>query len=201
MTGIGCLGYPLCAQSAYLLLALLMFSVVMAAAAQPPVLWTPSAGFRTTPTVPGYSRIHCMPKDAYQSDPSQTYKIVFSLTKPGTTPDKVSPSLDRIARTVNLYVAAGVPLSHLKFVGVAYGPVTPLSLDNAHYHAKFDTDNPNLKLINLLRKDGVDVAVCAQAVAEHGFKYAWVSPHVTLALSDLTTVTILEHKGYTLMPL
>lgn len=185
-----------------LLLPSLLFGVVMVAtAAPPPVLWTPPPGFWSTPTVPGYGKIHYMPKDAYQPDPSQTYKIVFSLTKAGATPDKVSPSLDHIARTVNLYVAAGVPLSQLKFVGIAYGAATPLALDNAHYRAEFGVDNPNLKLIELLRKDGVDVAVCAQAVAEHDFKYAWVSPKVTLALSGLTTVTTLEHKGYTLMPL
>ncbi|TAN05076.1 MAG: sulfur reduction protein DsrE [Rhodanobacteraceae bacterium] len=184
-----------------LLLPALLFGVVIAAAAKPPVLWTPPPGFWSTPTVPGYGRIHYMPKDAYQPDPSQTYKIVFALTKAGAKPDDVSPSLDHIARTVNLYVAAGVPLSHLKFVGIAYGAATPLALDNAHYRAEFGVDNPNLKLVQLLRKDGVDIAVCAQAVAEHDFKYAWVSPHVTLALSGLTTVTVLEHQGYALMPL
>lgn len=186
----------------FLLLPSLIFGLVtMANAAQPPASWTPPPGFWTTPTVPGYGRIHYLPKAAYQPDPSQTYRVVFSLTHAGAKPDKVSPSLDHIARTVNLYVAAGVPLSHLKFVGIAYGAATPLAVDNAHYRAKFGVDNPNLKLIRMLRKDGVDIAVCAQAVAEHGFKYAWVSPQVTLALSGLTTVTTLEHKGYTLMPL
>ncbi len=185
-----------------LLMPLLLFGgVTVAVAAQASAAWTPPHGFWSTPAVPGYGKIHYMPKDAYQPDPSQTYKIVFSLTRAGAKPNEVSPSLDHIARTVNLYVAAGVPLSQLKFVGIAYGAATPLALDNAHYYAKFGVDNPNLKLIKLLRKDGVDIAVCAQAVAEHDFKYAWVSPEVTLALSGLTTVTTLEHKGYTLMPL
>lgn len=183
------------------LLASLLGAAGVAVAAQPPVLWTPPAGFWTTPAVPGYGKIHYVPKDAYQPAPGETYKIVFALTKAGATPDKVSPSLDHIARTVNLYAAAGVPLAHMKFVGVAYGAATPLALDNEHYRAEFGVDNPNLKLIELLRKDGVDIAVCAQAVAEHGFKYAWVSPQVTLALSGVTTVTVLEHKGYALMPL
>ena len=184
-----------------LLLPSLLCGVVMiATAAQPPVLWTPPAGFWSTPTVPGYGRINYNPKDAYQPDPSQTYEIVFSLTKAAAKPDQVNPALDHVARAVNLYVAAGVPLSHLKFVGIAYGPATPLALDNAHYRAAFGVDNPNLELIKLLRKDGVDIAVCAQAVAEHHFKSDWVSPQVTLALSGLTTVTTLEHKGYTLMP-
>lgn len=185
-----------------LLLPSLFLGVVMvAAAAAPPVLWTPPAGFWSTPTITGYGRINFNAKDAYQPEPGQTYKIVFSLTKPSAKPDQVNPSLDHLARSVNLYVAAGVPLSQLKFVGVAYGPATPLALDNEHYRAEFGVDNPNLELIKELRKHGVDVAVCSQAVAEHNFKADWVSPEVTLALSGITTVTTLEHKGYTLMPL
>lgn len=184
-----------------LLLISLVLGMAVAAAAQVPGKWTPPAGFWSTPTVPGYGRIHYLPKAAYQPDPSQTYKIVFTLTRAAAKPGKVNPSLDHIARLVNLYVAAGVPLSHLKIVGIASGPATALAMDNAHYRQRFGVDNPNLKLIGMLRKDGVDIAVCAQAVAEHGIRYAWVSRDVTLALSGLTTVTILEHQGYDLMPM
>jgi intracellular sulfur oxidation DsrE/DsrF family protein len=60
---------------------------------------------------------------------------------------------------------------------------------------------PNLDLIRKLRNAGVDVAVCGQAVAEHQDQYAWIAPEVTLALSALTTITTLEHRGYVLMPL
>lgn len=158
-------------------------------------------GFWTTPTVPGYGKMHYLPKAAYQPRKNTTYKIVFALTHGGAKPGDVSLSLDHVARTVNLYVAAGVPLSHLKFVGVAYGAATPLALDNKHYHAQFGVDNPNLKLIAMLRKDGVDIAVCGQAVAEHKFHYSWISSQVTVALSGLTTVTTLEQQGYSLMPL
>ncbi|WP_454688970.1 DsrE family protein [Achromobacter aloeverae] len=159
------------------------------------------AGFWNTPTIEGYGKIHYLPNAAYKPDPKQTYKIVFALTQAAKSPDQVNPALDRVARTVNLYVAAGVPLKHLKFVAVASGAATQLVLDDAHYQAAFKTANPNLPLIEKLRKAGVDVAVCAQAVAEHDFQYEWVDKHVTLALSALTTVTTLEHQGYDLMAL
>lgn len=159
------------------------------------------AGFWSTPTVQGYGKVHLLPKAAYQPDRNATYKIVFALTKAAKTPAEVNPALDHVARTVNLYVGSGVPLSHLKFVAVAFGDATPLALDDAHYQAKFGTANPNLKLIRMLRKDGVDVAVCGQAVAEHQFEYSWVDKSVTTALSGLTTITTLEHQGYDLMPM
>jgi intracellular sulfur oxidation DsrE/DsrF family protein len=159
------------------------------------------AGFWTTPTIQGYGKIHYLPNAAFKPQADQTYKIVFALTQAAKSPGEVNGALDHVARTVNLYHAAGVPLDHLKFVAVAYGPATPLALNDAQYRAKFGVANPNLPLIAELRKAGVDVSVCGQAVAEHDFQYDWIDKSVTLALSGLTTVTTLEHQGYDLMPM
>lgn len=158
-------------------------------------------GFWTTPTIAGYGKIHPLPKAAYRPDPSQTYRIVFGLTAAAKTPEEINPALERVARTVNLYASAGVPLSHLKLVAVAYGPATSLVLNDAQYKAAYHVANPNLPVIGLLRKAGVDVAVCGQAVAEHQYQYDWVDSSVTVSLSAITTITTLEHQGYSLMPL
>ncbi|HEV2681914.1 MAG TPA: DsrE family protein [Rhodanobacter sp.] len=158
-------------------------------------------GFWQTPTIAGAGRIHALPQAAYQPDRNASYKVVFGLTKAGDKPTEVSPSLDRVARTVNLYVSAGVPLDHLKFVAIAYGPATPIALNDEQYRKKYGVANPNLPVIVQLRKAGVDVAVCGQAVAEHDFQYDWIDSHVTLALSALTTISELQQKGYALLPL
>ena len=162
---------------------------------------TPPAGFWTTPAIHGFGRIHGLPDAAYKPDKSRTYKIVFALTRGAKAADGLNPSLDRVARTVNLYVASGVPLSHLKFVAVANGEATAFALDDTHYRAKFGTANPNLPLIVELRRAGIDVAVCGQAVAENQYDYSWIDESVTLSLSTLTTVTTLQQQGYALMPL
>jgi intracellular sulfur oxidation DsrE/DsrF family protein len=158
-------------------------------------------GFWSTPTIHDYGTIHYLPDAAFKPDAKRSYKIVFSLTQASASPDQVNPALNHVARAVNLYVAAGVPLSHLKLVAIAYGAATPLALDDAHYRATFGVPNPNLPLIAELKQAGVTVAVCGQAVAEHHFDYGWIANDVTLALSGLTTVTTLESSGYVLMPL
>jgi intracellular sulfur oxidation DsrE/DsrF family protein len=160
-----------------------------------------SQEFWQTPALPGVGKMHPLPSAAYQPQPNETYKVVFSVTKAGSKPDEISPSLDRVARTVNLYASAGVPLDHLKFVVVMNGDATDAALDTEHYRQKYGVDNPNLDLIRKLRNAGVDVAVCGQAAAEHQDQYEWIAPEVTLALSALTTITTLEHQGYALMPL
>jgi intracellular sulfur oxidation DsrE/DsrF family protein len=158
------------------------------------------ADFWQTPTVTGFGKMHPLPDAAYQPQKAATYKIVFSVTQAGK-PGEVNPSLDHVARTVNLYAWAGVPLDHRKFVAVMSGGATAAALDNARYKQQFGVDNPNLEIIRELRAAGVDVAVCAQAAAEHHFPYEWIASNVTLSLSALTTITVLENEGYALMPL
>lgn len=177
----------------------LLATAVLATASVTASAGDTSASFWATPTITGYGKIHYLPNAAYKPQRDQTYRIVFALTQAPKSPNQVNPALDHVARTVNLYAAAGVPLDHLKFVAVAYGAATPLALDDAHYRAAYGVANPNLALITELHHAGVDVAVCAQAVAEHHFQYGWIAPSVTLALSGLTTVTTLETQGYSLM--
>jgi intracellular sulfur oxidation DsrE/DsrF family protein len=145
--------------------------------------------------------MHYLPDGAFKPQPGHTYKVVFAMTQGPAQPDKANPALDHVARTVNLYVASGVSLAKLKFVAVAYGAATPIALDDAHYRAAFGVPNPNLPLIAELKKAGLTIAVCGQAMAEHHFQYDWLNPDVTLALSGLTTVTTLQQQGYVLMPL
>ncbi|KFI21912.1 DsrE family protein [Nitrosococcus oceani] len=146
-------------------------------------------------------QIYSVPQAAYQPDRKSTYKVVFDLTQAAVKPNQLSPALERVARTVNLYVNAGVPLQHLKFVAVAHGAATSIALDEAHYREQYGTANPNLPVIEELRKAGVDIAVCGQAVAEHHYAYEWIDSRVTLALSALTTIMDLQQQGYALMPL
>lgn len=167
----------------------------------PAATFAADTSFWQTPTIVGAGKIHPLPQAAYQPDPTATYKVVFSLTRAAEKPDEVNPGIEHVARAVNLYHAAGVPLDHLKFVAIAAGAATAIALDDAAYRQQFGVPNPNLPAIAQLRKAGVDVAVCGQAMAEHHYDYAWKDARVTLALSALTTVTELENKGYALLPM
>lgn len=157
--------------------------------------------FWQTPTIAGFGKMHYLADSAFKPDSRRQYHIVFALTAQADAPDQVNPALDRVARTVNLYVAAGVPLKHLHFVAVAYARATPLALNNQAYKDKYGMDNPNLALIAELNKAGVTVSVCGQAVAEQHFAYPEIDRSVTVSLSALTTITSLQQQGYALMPL
>jgi intracellular sulfur oxidation DsrE/DsrF family protein len=177
--------------------SLIAFSMMLA---HMPLQAADATDFWQTPATPGFGRMHPIPNAAYVPDKAATYKVVFELTLMSQDGHSTSPSLERLARTVNLYVASGVPLDHLKFVAVADGAAGAM-LNDEQYTKYFGVKNPNLPLIATLRKTGVDVAVCGQAFAEHGYDTAWADSSVTVALSALTTITMLEQQGYAFMRL
>jgi intracellular sulfur oxidation DsrE/DsrF family protein len=179
----------------------LLFALVVLPAAASAAADSTATDFWQTPTITAAGKMHPLPQAAYQPDRKATYKLVFSLTKGSDKPGELNPSLDRVARAVNMFTGAGVPLDHLKFVAVASGPATALALNDEQYRKLYNVANPNLPVIAQLRKAGIDIAVCGQAVAEHKYQYEWVDSHVTLALSALTTLSVLQQQGYALVPL
>lgn len=154
-----------------------------------------------TPALVGVGKVHPLPQAAYQPQQQEVYSVVFSVTKAAETPTEINPALRRIARMVNLYASAGVPLSHLRFVAVIYDNAIDATLDDEHYRQKYGVDNPNRTLIRTLRNAGIDVAASGQALLRNQERDDWIAPEATLALSGMTTITNLEHQGYVLMPL
>lgn len=156
-------------------------------------------GFWSYPAIAGYGPVHVWPGVVLMPDKETTYKAVFDVTQGSKNPAKVSAALDHVARAVNVFAAAGVPLDHLKFVVIVHGPATPIILNEKAYAAKFHKKNPNLAVISALRKAGVEVLVCGNALADMKFNPEEVNPEVKVALSALSTLVILEDQGYALM--
>ena len=163
-----------------------------AGAAQP-------AGFWKYPAIRGYGPEHIWPGVVERPQPSASYKALFDLTQGKAAADTINPGLDHIARTINIFAAAGVPLGHLRFAVIIHGPATPIVLDAAAYRAKFGHPNPNLALIAALRKAGVDLMVCGNALGDMHLTPAQVNPDIHVALSALSTVIIMQDRGYALV--
>lgn len=157
------------------------------------------AGFWTYPAIAGYGPVHVWPEAVLRPNPKATYKALFDVTQGKADAGKVNPSLDHVARTVNTFAAAGVPLSHMKFAVIIHGGATAIALNEKAYMAKFGHANPNLAVIADLKKAGVDVMVCGNALGDMDFTPAEVNPDIKVALSALSTLVILQDQGYALM--
>lgn len=180
----------------------LMFVPLLALLAAPAFAAdTEPAGFWQTPAIAGVGHVHPLPKAALQPDRNTTYKIVFNLTHAAQADSAVNPGLEHVARALNAFASAGVPLDHLKFAVVIHGAATPMVMDNAAYRKKTGAANPDLALMQKLRAAGVKIYVCGQAVADFHIAYADVAPQVSVSLSALTDLAILEREGYAYEPL
>lgn len=154
----------------------------------------------THPAIAGYGAITPLPDAANQPDPALRYKLVFDVSKAAASPDKVNPTLDRVARTLNLLASKGIRPQPGDIVAVFHGPATPAILSDAAHQARNAMPNPNIALIHALTEAGVGIHVCGQAL--HGMKYnaADLAPGVTEDLSAITTVTTLQLRGWALIP-
>src|SRR6516165_8859482 len=120
------------------------------------------------PIIPNVGGVVSLPKAVEQ--PRKGAKVVFDITA-DAKPADVNKGLERVARLLNLYGSAGLKASDVKIALVVHGEATKSVLANDIYGSKFATDkNPNLAVIGELRKAGVDVFVCGQALAYKGFE-------------------------------
>ncbi len=175
----------------HLLLALAVTAgAATAASAQQP------AGFWTTPAIKGIGPVHVWPQAVLRPDANTTYKVVFDVTKGSPSADKMDPALGHVARAVNVFAAAGIPLDHLKFAVIIHGPATPIALSDKAFKAKFGHANPNLAVIEALKTAGVDLMVCGNALGDMHFTPEEVNPNLKVALSALSTLVILQDQGY-----
>ncbi len=158
-----------------------------------------AADFWQHPAIAGFGPVHTWPESTLKPEAGMTYKAIFDLTSKGKGLDKLNAGFDHIARTVNAFASAGVPVDHLKFAVIIHGPSTPIALSEKAFEAKFHHPNPNLKVIDVLTKAGVEIYVCGNALADNHFTPAQVNPKIKVALSALSTLIIMENQGYALM--
>jgi intracellular sulfur oxidation DsrE/DsrF family protein len=152
----------------------------------------------TYPRIAGYGDIASLPEAAHQ--PRKGAKVVFDITA-DAKPGDVNKGLEKTARLLNLYAGTGLPERDLKVTVVLHGEATKSVLNDKAYAGRFDAkENPNLPLIRELRKAGVEVFVCGQALNSKKFQADEVAPEATIAVSAMTVLINKHAEGYVLIP-
>lgn len=151
------------------------------------------------PVIKSTGTIHDIPYATVTPDPHLEYNIVIDVATGPQTPDELNPSLENVARLINLHVAGGVPLSRLHIVLAVHNASAVALLNNETYQQKFKMDNPNLTLIEELKQAGVKIALCGQSMVRRDINPKQIAPGVEVATSMLTTFTTYQLKGYAAM--
>jgi intracellular sulfur oxidation DsrE/DsrF family protein len=151
--------------------------------------------------IPGYGAIRDMPDAVERPDRSLRYRVVFTLSKGAAKLGETNPSLEKVARFMNLLAHDGVRPAKGDIVAVAFGPATSALVRESKPHgADAPVPNPNIELIRQLQAAGVTVAVCSQALQGNGYAKEQLLPGVRLDDAAIVTIANLQLRGYALIP-
>lgn len=150
--------------------------------------------------VPGVEAARDVPGAREMPDPAIVHKVLFDMATPGQKPTEVHPMLQAVARYVNTLARTGVPAANRKVAVVFHQGATDYIMTNASYKERHEgQDNPNLAMIQALKKAGVDLRVCGQATLGRKIDAKDILPEVQRDLWALTTLIALQQQGYILV--
>ena len=151
------------------------------------------------PVIEGYGGVVAIP-DAVEP-PRAGMKVVLDVTSEAKKPEEVNKGLDRAARLLNLYGVSGLTPSDLKLTVVLHGEATMSVLSDEAWESRLQMQyNPNLPLIQLLQKAGVEVIVCGQALSYKKIERSEVWPEIPVAAAALTVLMNRQTDGYAYVP-
>ncbi|MGA9854661.1 MAG: DsrE family protein [Gammaproteobacteria bacterium] len=178
--------------------ALLAILVMPAQAAQPKSSSEPEWIY---PVIKGVGGVHPRPDLPVRPDPKVDYHIFVNIVSDERNPVGQYAALIRLARLVNLMAYAKVPPSHVHIVALFDSEAGYATLTDAFFRKMFHAENPNLAIVHALKKAGVELLVCSQALAENNLPDSAVDPDATITLSALSDMVVYGQKGYIYMQL
>jgi intracellular sulfur oxidation DsrE/DsrF family protein len=145
--------------------------------------------------VDGVNPARDVPGNHELPDPKTDYKVIF-MVGAGPKADEVNPTLQSAARFINTLAKAGVPADRRKIVVMIHGGMDMI-LKNDAYKARHEgKDNPNIAIIQALKKGGADIRVCGQGVLGLKFEMTSILPEIQVDLWAMTTYINFALKGY-----
>jgi intracellular sulfur oxidation DsrE/DsrF family protein len=150
--------------------------------------------------VPGVEAARDIPGAKEMPNPAIVHKVVFDMATAGPKATEVHPMLQAVARYVNTLAKTGVPAANRKVAVVFHQGATDFIMTNDAYKARHEgQDNPNLSMMQALKKAGVDLRVCGQATLGRKIDAKDIMPEVQRDLWALTTIIALQQQGYILV--
>jgi len=179
------------------LLATLAPAALVAQAPAPPA---PPAPPTKGPIVPDFGPAYAVPNPGLATPMLQELKLRFDVSETSADEKTLSARLETAARFLNMHGKAGISPDRLKVAIVVHSAASKDVLSNAAYKKRYGMDNPNLPLLEALKRAGVRIYLCGQSAGSRGISADEMAPQVQMALSAMTAHLVLNAEGYVLNP-
>jgi len=124
------------------------------------------------------------------------FKVIFDVYTDSPNIEMDNPMLKTVARYLQIHMRHGIPIENLKIAVIIHGVASKNALSDEAYKKEFKVKNPNSKLIEALKENGVEVFVCGQSFLGKGYENKDRSPNVKMALSAMTALVWYQSAGY-----
>ncbi|MEM7369305.1 MAG: DsrE family protein [Bacteroidota bacterium] len=132
-------------------------------------------------------------------DTDMVYRVVFDVYSSPADSSRLNPSLNTLARFLNMHAAAGIPVKQLHVAAVVHNQASIDVMNNQFYRERFGIDNPNAPLIEALDKAGVQIFMCGQSIQARHLDRNSLIESVQVGLSAMTVILSLQQEGYQLI--
>ncbi|MEP2935134.1 MAG: DsrE family protein [Gilvibacter sp.] len=149
--------------------------------------------------IPHFGQTYKVDNPDFVTDLDTPFKVVFDVSSAPEKADVKNKWIETAARFLNMHAEAGKPTSQLDVAMVLHGNASYGLLSNEHYLEKFGVDNPNIELFEALLDAGVQVILCGQTMVHRDLGPNRRIPNIQVALSAMTAMIQLQHKGYILI--
>jgi len=114
--------------------------------------------------------------------------------------NEIYAGLERAARILNLYGAAGLKATDVHIAVVLHGDAAATALtDEAYAKQSAGVKNPNIALIAELRAAGVELMICGQTLARKKIPHRDIGEGVSIVTSAMTALMNRQLDGYAVM--
>lgn len=151
------------------------------------------------PHIQGFGYVYNIEESSIPVDEKSKYQMVFDLYKNSEETSDLNPSLNTVARFINMHGQNGVPIDQMKITVVFHGTAAQNVFDHKYYVQTYGHDNPNVVLINLLQQLGVEFHLCGQSMHARGLPQEHLLDGIGVSLSAMTAINYYVQEGYTLI--
>jgi intracellular sulfur oxidation DsrE/DsrF family protein len=155
---------------------------------------------RDGPVIQSAGAVFVVTDPDFETPLDMTYRIAFEVAQAAASNTELNPGLNTVARFLNMHSQAGVPLEQLQIAVVVHGPAGKDLLDDSAHRDRLGSDNPNTRLLGELAAAGVELILCGQTAASRGLPRDGLAEPVTVALSAMTALAVLQERGYHVNP-
>lgn len=151
------------------------------------------------PVIENYGAVWEVEDQDFSTDPDVNYKAVFDVMSSPESHAAVNPSIETVARYLNMHAQNGVPRDHIKAALIIHNKASKDIMNQEAYRERYGVENPNHDLIKALAQAGVEIVFCGQSSHSREIGKEKIIAEVQLSLSAMTALIQLQDRGYRLI--